>query len=152
MNMDMLGLRNGVPVWGDWLNGTGGMEVDSLLIPMPSDGLSDWPYIWGMEGYRVRASNPYEPPSEAGAVSRIPFVSVPVPADEDIALPAAIRAKYLTQVEVAFGLGLTVRLGLGLGDLLDFGLGWTTLDILGDDWHPLANDGRGVVGASGLGL
>jgi hypothetical protein len=40
---------------------------------------------------------------------------------------------YYTQFEVAGGFLATVRLGLNPGEMLDFLLGWTTLDIFGDD-------------------
>ncbi len=40
---------------------------------------------------------------------------------------------YYTQVEVAIGAGGTLRLGFNPGELLDFLLGWTTLDIFQDD-------------------
>ena len=40
---------------------------------------------------------------------------------------------YYTQVEVVLGLGSHLRLGLNPGELLDFVLGWTTIDIFGDD-------------------
>ena len=42
---------------------------------------------------------------------------------------------YYTQVEAAAGLLLipSVRLGLNPGELIDFVLGWTTLDIFQDD-------------------
>ena len=40
---------------------------------------------------------------------------------------------YMTQLEVAVGLGVTVRLGLNPGELLDFILGWVGIDIFGDD-------------------
>lgn len=40
---------------------------------------------------------------------------------------------YYTQVEAAAGLGLTLRVGINIGELLDFVLGWTTLDLFGDD-------------------
>lgn len=40
---------------------------------------------------------------------------------------------YYTQLEVAVGLLGTVRIGVNLGELLDFILGWTTLDMFGDD-------------------
>lgn len=40
---------------------------------------------------------------------------------------------YWTEVEAAIGLGGTVRLGVNLGEAVDFLLGWTTLDIFGDD-------------------
>lgn len=37
------------------------------------------------------------------------------------------------QLEAVAGLGLVFRLGINIGELLDFGLGWTTVDIFGDD-------------------
>jgi hypothetical protein len=40
---------------------------------------------------------------------------------------------YYTQCEVAVGLLAGVRLGINPGELLDFVLGWTTLDIFQDD-------------------
>lgn len=43
------------------------------------------------------------------------------------------RAAYYTQVEVAAGLFGGLRLGFNPGELLDFVLGWTTLDIYEDD-------------------
>ena len=43
------------------------------------------------------------------------------------------RPWYYTGLEAVAGAGLTFRLGLNPGELLDFVLGWTTLDIFGDD-------------------
>jgi hypothetical protein len=40
---------------------------------------------------------------------------------------------YNSQIEVAAGIGGTLRLGFNPGELIDFILGWTTLDIYGDD-------------------
>jgi len=40
---------------------------------------------------------------------------------------------YWTQIEAAIGVGGTIRLGVNPGELIDFLLGWTTLDIFGDD-------------------
>ena len=40
---------------------------------------------------------------------------------------------YYTQLEVAVGVGGTLRLGFNPGELLDFLFGWTTLDIFRDD-------------------
>ncbi len=40
---------------------------------------------------------------------------------------------HLTQVEAAAGLFGTLRLGFNPGELLDFILGWTTIDIYNDD-------------------
>lgn len=42
-------------------------------------------------------------------------------------------AYYYTQVEAVLGLGISLRLGINPGELLDFILGWTTLDIYADD-------------------
>lgn len=52
--------------------------------------------------------------------------------------PSGVHAKYnpiayWTQVEAAIGIGGTVRLGFNFGELVDFILGWTTLDIFMDD-------------------
>jgi hypothetical protein len=38
-----------------------------------------------------------------------------------------------TQIDILLGLGGTVRLGFNPGELLDFILGWTTIDIYSDD-------------------
>jgi hypothetical protein len=40
---------------------------------------------------------------------------------------------YYTQVEAVVGLVLTVRVGANPGEMVDFILGWTTLDIFDDD-------------------
>jgi len=45
----------------------------------------------------------------------------------------SIRVHDYTQIEVAGGLGGTVRLGLNPGELLDCVLGWTTFDMFKDD-------------------
>lgn len=37
------------------------------------------------------------------------------------------------QIEAAVGLGLVFRVGINVGELVDFILGWTTIDIFGDD-------------------
>ena len=47
---------------------------------------------------------------------------------------------YYTQVEATLGLGILLRVGLNPGELLDFILGWTTLDIFRDDLR--AQDAR----------
>ena len=42
-------------------------------------------------------------------------------------------AALYTQMEVVVGLGGTLRLGFNPGELLDFILGWATIDIYNDD-------------------
>ena len=44
-----------------------------------------------------------------------------------------LNPEYFFQVEALIGLGPTVRLGLNFGELLDFILGWTTIEIFNDD-------------------
>jgi hypothetical protein len=46
---------------------------------------------------------------------------------------SGVPASCYTQIEVAAGIAGTLRLGFNPGELLDFLLGWTTLDIYGDD-------------------
>lgn len=54
-----------------------------------------------------------------------------------IADPASSRLKphYFFQIEALIGLGPTLRLGVNLGELVDFILGWTTVDIFNDDFE-----------------
>ncbi len=40
---------------------------------------------------------------------------------------------YYTQIDVVAGLGLNLRIGFNPGELIDFILGWTTLDLYNDD-------------------
>jgi len=61
------------------------------------------------------------------AQGRIPFIV------SDVETEWAGFNPYFTQIEVQAGLLLVPRLGLNPGELLDFLLGWTTLDIFGDD-------------------
>jgi len=44
-----------------------------------------------------------------------------------------LNPEYFFQVEALIGLGPTVRLGLNCAELLDFIIGWTTIDIFNDD-------------------
>jgi hypothetical protein len=63
------------------------------------------------------------------AISFIPLISW---VDEPKLDPRA-KWPYYTQIEAAVGLGGTLRLGFNPGELLDFILGWTTIDIFNDD-------------------
>lgn len=40
---------------------------------------------------------------------------------------------YYTQIDAVIGVGGSLRLGFNLGELIDFLLGWTTIDIFSDD-------------------
>jgi hypothetical protein len=62
-----------------------------------------------------------------------PFIAVPVLSELDRNAGFKYPFYFLTEVEIAIGIGKTLRLGLNPGELLDFILGWTTIDIFGDD-------------------
>ena len=44
-----------------------------------------------------------------------------------------LKPHYFFQIEGVIGLGGTIRLGFNPAELVDFLLGWTTVDIFGDD-------------------
>ncbi|MDD4871915.1 MAG: hypothetical protein PHR77_15260 [Kiritimatiellae bacterium] len=48
-------------------------------------------------------------------------------------IPGSVPLYYYTQVECQIGVLCVVRLGFNPGELLDFILGWTTIDIFEDD-------------------
>jgi len=71
-------------------------------------------------------------------------------------LPAGHVASFWTQIDLALGVYWPIRIGFNPGELLDFLLGWTALDIYGDDAQYMMKDrtnGRTLppeAGASGL--
>jgi len=57
-----------------------------------------------------------------------------VPTDESFkGGKSTLNPAYWSEVEVVVAVGLSLRLGFNPGELLDFILGWTTIDIYGDD-------------------
>lgn len=56
-------------------------------------------------------------------------------------------APRYTQVEVAIGFWGGIRLGVNFGELVDFLVGWTTLDIFGDDVPPAPEEWEAPVKA-----
>ena len=86
-------------------------------------------FPWWFEGYEVCVVNnePYDGRKSVGVWG----VLIGFPVGEGDGL--ADDAGHYTQLEVAAGIGGTLRLGFNPGELLDFLLGWTTLDIFGDD-------------------
>jgi hypothetical protein len=127
-NLDMWGTRNGV-LLVETCGMVGGIEADSLFIPMSSGSELPtlFPVVFGVTGFPTRKCG------DAGALSHVPFISLPTPTEEDAFLPWAEQARYLSQIEVVVGVGVSGRLGVNPLELVDFVLGWTTLDILGDD-------------------
>lgn len=131
---DMYGLRSGELLkGGDASHGANGLDVDSFLIPMRQDDPGFPIGKFGTDIYRDRSLPEDEARGFAAATSRIPFLSLPCRFEETVPVRPQSAAKYLTQIEVAGGLLGTLRLGFNPGELLDFVLGWTTLDIFKDD-------------------
>ncbi len=63
--------------------------------------------------------------------SAIPFVSTdfkPEPYQKDL-----LFNPYFTQIEVCVGIGGSIKFGFNPGEMVDFILGWTTIDIFNDD-------------------
>lgn len=124
VNRDCAGLRSGT-LFSDWKK-YGGMfsfvhhpsELDLTVFLAEGTG----PMLAGTyhDDAQVRGKT-----YDAG--SRIPLLAIV----ED--RPLYMHWHYYTQVEAAVGLGGTLRVGFNIGELFDFILGWTTLDILHDD-------------------
>jgi len=62
------------------------------------------------------------------ALRRFPGIMVP-----QICWESQTAYHYYTQVELVMGLGCSLRMGVNLGELLDFVLGFTGIDIFRDD-------------------
>ena len=115
-NVDMWGLRGGQ--WGDvaWYE----TYTRDFLLPWPSKG------SFGEERFAYEAEWDMTNKRGKGFVARAPL---PV-------LGFARQPEYYTQIEVVVGVIGSLRLGFNPGELLDFILGWTTLDIYHDDLKP----------------
>lgn len=74
---------------------------------------------------------------DMGYWSQVPFISFPAGSSGANAhegdLGFAYPYYYFSQIEIVTGLLGSIRLGFNPGELLDFFLGWTTLDIFNDD-------------------
>jgi len=127
-NSDFWGLRGGgafsVPTERGW---SGCADLVSP-VPFPLKWLvghcPPWVLVTSVESFDLSGVSPVEDLRRKGYQGGMLFVPF---------LSATDKAYYYTQIEVAAGLGYTVRLGFNPGELLDFLLGWTTIDILGDD-------------------
>lgn len=119
-NSDLVGLRAGAFL----SNGNDLLYNEELYAFVPVKSLSRWnlPHLFGAEKYSLGPSSPATQRGKAVlARSPLPFLAV------------SPYAPFYSQIEVAGGLGLTVRLGFNPGELLDFLLGLAAIDIYGDD-------------------
>jgi hypothetical protein len=114
-NSDFAGLRGGE---GYYLWEDAGTRVGDMLGRHMTCSLSLLAF-WG-DDFSIAECEPRKKSHNTGGFL-VPFSYRKVP------------ASFYTQCEAAAGLGWTLRLGFNPGELLDFLLGWTTLDIYGDD-------------------
>lgn len=114
-NADIIGLKSGAFL-ADGNSLIINHELYTLPIPLTDVGF----------GYETYSPGPWTPAYERGkyvrAESKFPCIIL-----------AEGNPAYYTQLEVVAGLGLTARLGANPGELLDFILGWTGVDIFNDD-------------------
>ena len=112
-------------------------EKSELGTPKSLDMLF---FAYGLEAFE---GGPLAP-DRGKCFQSVTFVYLTAPAPESIVYGKTTKrasgrhavyspAPYWTEIEACVGLGGTLRLGFNPGELLDFILGWTTLDIFGDD-------------------
>ena len=121
-NIDMWGLRGGdfgsVP-WYETCTRDG-------LFPFPANWI-EYPMVKaGHFGHETFAHNCRHATSWQRGKGFIAHAPLPI-------LGVAKQPEYYTQIEVVVGMFGSIRLGFNPGELLDFALGWTTLDIYSDD-------------------
>ena len=133
LDLPMFGLRGG----GAWFNGLTlggrgfGGEITASDVQFPL-------YADNVEMFDVREGGDYLDYRHKNFLARgVPIWEGVLPAFPGavpfILLPERNRATYYFQLEAVVGLVPSLRLGFNPLELTDFLLGWTTLDILGDD-------------------
>ena len=132
--VDMVGFRGGA--FQKNLDDGFGLDFDGAIFPAPSPCGKN-PYFtssaFNAEGIaKLRGKGLF-------AASAVPFVTTrlwPQPEEENDYEEHPLSRRnihYFTQIDCYLALAGGIRLGFNPGELLDFILGWTTLDIFGDD-------------------
>jgi hypothetical protein len=135
MCQDRYGLRYGERVWpstvaGDmWDLDLTALCHDQVSLTQPRGGNV---YSRRKKDYIARPLFSHTQKGYLGPESGLgmPFVCVLHP---DKQRNASQSIAYFTQIDVVLAIGGSVRLGFNPGELADFLLGWTTLDIFRDD-------------------
>ena len=120
-NADMLGLRGGKcgdVVWYETCT---------------RDVLAPWPRKDGMFGEERFAHEAKRDVTNTRGKDFAATAPLPV-------LGFSKQPEYYTQIDIVIGVLGSLRLGFNPGELLDFILGWTTLDIYGDDLKETEED------------
>ena len=97
--------------------------------------------VIGMEGYEPPPGTAAERKKQFGAESRWPFIHK--------LAPYRPCPSYYTQVDVVIALGLSVRIGFNAGEFVDFLLGWSAIDIYGDDLEKEQESNQALHGTAG---
>jgi hypothetical protein len=121
-NIDMWGARN-----GEWA-GLPWYEVCTRdgLFPFPARWIGYYEQESGRFGderfaHDCEDATSWERGKDFVAHAPLPFLGV------------SKQPAYYTQIDIVVGVFGSLRLGFNPGELLDFIVGWTTLDIYGDD-------------------
>ena len=128
VNHDLAGLRDSAFGYYTLSMGRGNgvaCEYEATVIPVPGpfrEGLlGNWAF--GYDAFMTRPSvDGRRLKSDYEVRSLFPFVATD-----------GMRHPYYTQLEVVIGLGPSLRLGFNPGELADFLLGWSGIDIFSDD-------------------
>jgi hypothetical protein len=119
-----MGLRNG-EFDGDGNHGVP-LDMELLCLPLPGGPRNDSFFSAEMTQMGEDREKAY------AVVGRLPFVTTgPLYPDEAVTIPS----HFWTQIDLYLGLYYSVRLGFNPGEMVDFVLGWTTIDIYADDLH-----------------
>lgn len=127
INHDLAGLRAGT-----FFLGNGNPMESDVAAPFPialhswDDRVSFGHDVFMLESFRQES----ERPQDSIVVRRGKDVLIKNP------FPCVAVGKYAsdyTQIELALGLGPTLRIGVNIGEFLDFLLGWFGVDLFKDD-------------------
>ena len=121
LNIDMMGLRGGAFGEIPWYEAT-----EDALLPFPNRiNKNRSGCLFGRERFAdpTRAGKHITVRRGKGFTADAPLPIIGI----------ADQPEYYTEIEVVIGAAGSLRLGFNPGELVDFILGWTTIDIYGDD-------------------
>ena len=128
VHVDMWGLRGGQFGNVAWYE----IATRDGLLPVPADWLGNpmtGAGLFGEERFTCARQRgvPWKRGKDFLAGAPLPFLGL------------ATQPEYYTQIDVVLGILGTVRFGFNPGELIDFILGWSTLDIYRDDSKTLSS-------------
>jgi hypothetical protein len=134
LNQDQAGLRGGSIFSSGDVNLNKVFELDTFLIPVSVFNEKSF----GFEAFEPNPVVDAGRDKHFGSCSLLPFFSMPFKSPDAYAHASSLLSgrrhiPFYTQVEVAVGLGVSIRGGVNPGDLLDFLLGFFGFDLYNDD-------------------